>query len=189
MLFPTLSDAACYTEVYHVDGSGHDAGLVGHVSFLAMLTDESVVYSEMQGVQNTQSELMDIQARRLMYPKNVGFRYETGGHMEQLRELTAERIRSFHGEMYQPRNLCLILTGPVNHTDLINILDEFENGILEDIPGKSLPWKRPWVDSPKTPALETSHLKTIEFPEEDESSGEILIGFLGPDTNDALQGM
>jgi Zn-dependent M16 (insulinase) family peptidase len=154
-----------------------------------LLTGRSVVYSEMQGVQNNQGELMDLQARRLLYPKNVGFRYETGGHLEQLRELTAERIRSFHGEMYQPRNLCLILTGQVNHTDLIEILDKFEDGILHDVPDKSTPWKRPWVDSPRAPPLDKSCIKTIEFPEEDESSGEILIGFFGPDTNDALQGM
>lgn len=51
VLVPTLTDAGCYTEVFHVDGTGHDAG---------------VVYSEMQGVQNQQGELMELQARRLM---------------------------------------------------------------------------------------------------------------------------
>ena len=53
-----------------MDGTGQDAG---------------VVYSEMQGVQNTQEELMELCARRLMYPEGNGFRYETGGMMEQLR--------------------------------------------------------------------------------------------------------
>lgn len=67
----------------------------------------SVVYSEMQGVQNNQGELMELQARRLLYPEGNGFRYETGGMMEHLRVLTADRIRQFHKEMYQPKNLCL----------------------------------------------------------------------------------
>lgn len=51
VLVPILTDAGCYTEVFHIDGTGHDAG---------------VVYSEMQGVQNQQGELMELQARRLM---------------------------------------------------------------------------------------------------------------------------
>jgi hypothetical protein len=28
VIVPTLTDAGCYTEVHHIDGSGHDAGYV-----------------------------------------------------------------------------------------------------------------------------------------------------------------
>lgn len=131
VILPTLTDEGCYTEVHHVDGEGNDAG---------------VVYSEMQGVQNTGGELMDLKARRLMYPENVGFRYETGGMMEQLRVLTADRIRAFHKEMYQPKNLCLIITGEVDHDNMLEILDDFESGILDDIPRVDAPFKKyiPW---------------------------------------------
>lgn len=45
---------------------------------------------------------------------------------------------------------------------------------------------RPWVDSPQTPALTESVVETVEFPEEDETSGDILVGFLGPDCNDPV---
>lgn len=127
VILPTITDEACYTEVHHVDGEGNDAG---------------VVYSEMQGVQNTGSELMDLEARRLLYPANVGFRYETGGMMEQLRVLTADRIRAFHKEMYQPKNLCLVLVGEVDHDNLLEILEEFEGGILDEIPSLDAPFKR-----------------------------------------------
>ncbi len=72
---PTLTDEGCHTEVHHVDAEGNDAG---------------VVYSEMQGIQNTSPEIMDVKARQLLYPKSVGFRYETGGFMEQLRVLGTE---------------------------------------------------------------------------------------------------
>ncbi|KAI9823646.1 MAG: hypothetical protein M1819_001159 [Sarea resinae] len=171
VLFPTLTDAACYTEVHHIDSTGHDAG---------------VVYSEMQGVQNTQGELMELEGRRLLYPEGVGFRHETGGMMEQLRVLTPERIREFHHEMYQPKNLCLVIVGEVDHADLLQVLDRFEDGILEDIPKLDAPFKRPWVESKQPPPLQKSITKTIEFPEEDESSGDILVGFLGPSCNDAL---
>ncbi|KAL8997888.1 MAG: hypothetical protein Q9169_002970 [Polycauliona sp. 2 TL-2023] len=171
VIVPTLTDAGCYTEVHHVDGSGHDAG---------------VVYSEMQGVQNTQGELMELRSKRLMYPKSVGFRYETGGMMEQLRVLTADRIRKFHRDMYQPKNLCLVIVGDVDHTDLLHILENFETTILDDIPRPNAPFKRPWVESDPAPPLPESALEFVEFPEEDESSGEVTISFFGPSCNDLL---
>jgi Zn-dependent M16 (insulinase) family peptidase len=127
VVLPTLTNEACYTEVHHIDGEGNDAG---------------VVYSEMQALQNTGPEIMDIKARKLLYPENVGFRYETGGFMEPLRILTAERIRAFHKEMYQPKNLCLVLVGEVDEDQLFQILDEFESGILDYIPRTDLSFRR-----------------------------------------------
>lgn len=172
VIAPTLTDAGCYTEVHHIDGEGHDAG---------------VVYSEMQGVQNTQGEIMELQSRRMIYPEGVGFRYETGGMMEQLRVLTAKRIREFHRDMYQPKNLCLVIIGEVDHENLLDILENFEKTILDDIPKPDAPFKRPWVDSKPTPSLKQSLRTTVEFPEEDEETGEILVSYLGPDLNNALE--
>lgn len=169
VLLPTLTDSGCKTEVFHVDGNGHDAG---------------VVYSEMQGVQNEQSELMDLRARRLMYPNSVAFRSETGGLMEQLRVLTANRIREFHKEMYQPKNLCLVLIGEIDHSNLLAVLDGFEKSIEGEVPRLNEPFQRPWEKSGKAPRLQESIIDVVEFPEEDESTGEVLIGFLGPDFND-----
>ena len=171
VVVPTLTDAGCYTEVHHVDDSGHDAG---------------VVYSEMQGCQNNQGEIMELKSKRLMYKEGVGFRYETGGMMEQLRVLTADQIRQFHRDMYQPKNLCLVIVGEVDHSDLLTILDDFEETILEDIPKPNAPFRRPWVESKQATPLEKSVIETVEFPEEDESTGEISISFLGPSCNDVL---
>ncbi|KAH7306100.1 zinc metalloprotease-like protein [Rhexocercosporidium sp. MPI-PUGE-AT-0058] len=171
VILPTLTDEGCYTEVWHIDGEGNDAG---------------VVYSEMQGVQNNGPEIIDIKARRLLYPENVGFRYETGGLMENLRVLTPERIRAFHKEMYQPKNLCLVLVGEVDKDELLQILDEFEEGIVDFIPPPSAPFKRPWIESAQPPAIEKTIIETVEFPEEDESTGEITIAMFGPNCNDAI---
>jgi predicted Zn-dependent peptidase len=44
--------------------------------------------------------------------------------------------------MYQPKNLCLILVGEVDQENLLNILDDFEDGILDDIPPPDAPFKR-----------------------------------------------
>lgn len=171
LIVPTLTDAGCYTEVHHVDGKGEDAG---------------VVYSEMQGRQNLQGDLMDLQMRRLLYPEGDGFRMETGGLMENLRVLTAERIRQFHRDMYQPKNIRLVIIGEVDHTDLLNVLDAFEEQVADRVPPFDAPFKRPWVDSKRTPPLSKTIVDTVEFPEEDESTGEVQIAFLGPESTDDL---
>ncbi|KAL7267686.1 hypothetical protein RUND412_009713 [Rhizina undulata] len=172
ILLPTLTDSGCYTEVHHIDGSGQDAG---------------VVYSEMQGVQNTSDTIVELKAARTIYPEGVGFRYETGGMMEALRVLTADRIREFHKEMYQPKNLCLVIIGEIEHDELLKILDGFETSILNDIPEPSTPWRRPWIDSKPVPPISKSVVETVEFPEQDESTGEISVVFLGPDCTDAKE--
>ena len=171
IIAPTLTDAGCTTEVHHVDGSGNDAG---------------VVYSEMQGVQNNADELMDLRARRTIYPNGVGFRYETGGLLEHLRVLSAERIRDFHREMYQPKNLCVVIFGKIDHDELLAILDDFETTILDVIPSSEAPFKRPWMDSEQAPPLHRTKTETVEFPEEDESFGQVEIRFLGPNCADPL---
>ncbi|KAF2003470.1 zinc metalloprotease-like protein [Amniculicola lignicola CBS 123094] len=169
VVMPTLTDSGCYTEVHHIDGKGQDAG---------------VVYSEMQGRQNLQGDLMELQMRRLLYPEGDGFRYETGGLMENLRVLTAERIRKFHQDMYQPKNVRVVLIGEVDHDNLLDILDKFEDGVVDHVPKYHAPFQRPWVESKLTPPLTKSVINTVEFPEEDESTGEIQIAFLGPESKD-----
>ncbi|KAK3378364.1 Metalloenzyme, LuxS/M16 peptidase-like protein [Podospora didyma] len=172
VILPNITDDACVTEVHHVDGEGNDAG---------------VVYSEMQALQYSSNELMDLRARRLLYPENVGFRYETGGMMEALRVLTPDRIREFHKAMYQPRNLAIIVVGEADHENLLSILGEFEESIKNDVPLANGKFKRPFVDSPQPPPLKETTVETVEFPEEDESTGEIIVGFFGPSCTDQVQ--
>ncbi|KAF7558060.1 hypothetical protein G7046_g5890 [Stylonectria norvegica] len=169
VILPTITDEGIVTEVWHIDGEGNDAG---------------VVYSEMQAVQHRSPEIMDLKARRLIYPENVGFRYETGGMTDALRVLTPDRIRQFHKDMYQPRNLCLVIVGETDIDDLLQILDKFEDSIKDDIPSLDTKFKRPWIDSAEPPPLNESTIVTAEFPEEDETVGEILVGFFGPNCID-----
>lgn len=171
IITPSLTDASCYTEVHHVDGDGNDAG---------------VVYSEMQSCENDADQLMFLEAKRMLYPEGVGYRYETFGVMESLRALSADRIRKYHQAMYQPRNLCLIITGMVDHANLLSILDNFEETIPENVTKPETPFQRPWVDSKQVPPLQQSHSRVLEFPEEDESSGQVAISFFGPRYKDKL---
>lgn len=201
IIVPVITDEACHTEVHHIDGDGNDAG---------------VVYSEMQAIQYKSAEIIDLTAKRLLYPENVGFRYETGGMTEALRNLTIQRIREFHREMYQPRNLCVVIVGEADHDNLLEILDEFEESIKDDLPPLDAPFKRyvssfadqrlfffffsfpfsvssiltqsrPWIDSVQPPPLTETKVVTAEFPEADESVGEVVVGWFGPDCNDQLE--
>lgn len=42
------------------------------------------------------------------------------------------------------------------------------------------------MDSPPVPLLKESSVVTVEFPEKDESMGEVLVAFLGPDCQDPV---
>ena len=141
----------------------------------------------MQALQNTAGELIDLKARRLLYPEGIGFRYETGGMMDPLRILTADRIREFHKDMYQPRNLCIVIVGAVDHANLLEVLDKFEDSILDCVPKPDAPFRRPWMQSIQAPPLSESILEIAQFPEEDESMGELFISFFGPAYNDTFQ--
>lgn len=171
IIAPLLTDASCYTEVHHVDGDGNDAG---------------VVYSEMQARENNADLLMFSRAKRLLYPEGVGFRYDTFGVMDSLRVLTADRIRKYHQDVYQPKNLCVIIVGEVEHSHLLYVLENFENTILDSVPKLEAPFPRPWINSKQISPLQRSIIEIVEFPDEDESSGQITISFFGPSYVDHL---
>ncbi|GES88292.1 metalloenzyme, LuxS/M16 peptidase-like protein [Rhizophagus clarus] len=170
ILYPTLTDSGCYTEVHHVNGKGEDAG---------------VVYSEMQGRENSGESRVYLRYKRLMYPEGCGYRSETGGLMENLRVLNVETIRQYHRDYYRPDNLCLIITGKILHDELLKTL----NPIDERISKKSSLQihKRPFVDSAPIQLLEKSIQEEIEFPDEDESMGQVVITWLGPLIDEFLE--
>ncbi|KAK7205681.1 Metalloenzyme, LuxS/M16 peptidase-like protein [Myxozyma melibiosi] len=166
---PTLSDAACYTEVYHVDGKGHEKG---------------VVFSEMQGVENEASTIANLHAKKILYPDSSGYSSETGGLMGALRVLTNDRIRQFYEALYRPDNLCLIIVGSVDADELLETVAEFDATLPDLDPASKKP--RPFVDSPPVPRLQQTTVKLVDFPDKDESSGHVLISFQGPPATDVL---
>lgn len=49
----------------------------------------------MQGCQNLGDDRLHLRMKRIMYPKTCGYRSETGGLMERLRELSVEKSRLY----------------------------------------------------------------------------------------------
>ncbi|KAJ3369417.1 Presequence protease, mitochondrial [Allomyces arbusculus] len=168
VLYPTLTETGYTTEVYHVNGKGEDGG---------------VVYSEMQGRENTPEDLASHRMLQLLYPPPSGYCSETGGLMRKLRELDIDQIRKYHARFYRPDTLCLVITGTVDQAAVLDALVPFEDKIAAKGPLPEVP--RPWVGKPIKP-LEESVTETLLFPDEDESMGSVYIAWRGPAIGDAL---
>lgn len=168
ILHATLEDSACVTEVYHIDGEGQESG---------------VVFSEMQGVENTSWSLIAEASQRNIYPKGSGYAVNTGGLMNSLRQLKNEQIRAYHRKCYNPGNLAIIVTGSVDPNELVNVIES----IVEDWDATA-PGKRPFVESLVQPSpLKETIERTVQFPEKDQSQGEALISWIGPLATDDLE--
>lgn len=69
---PTLRDSGFTTEVFNVNGEGHEGG---------------VVYSEMQGRQGSSDDELELRIQQVLYDNRNGYRSETGGRLDALRHL------------------------------------------------------------------------------------------------------
>ncbi len=170
MLYPLLKESGYVTEVHHINGEGRDAG---------------VVYAEMQGVQNTASFKSNLETMRHLYPQDSGYHSETGGLLPNLRQLDIDQIRKFHASMYQPQNLCIIVTGQMDHTALLDSLSDIDRRILQRSGPADPGFLRRWM-KPISP-VNASITENISFPDEDESMGDVTITFLGPSYLDVLE--
>ncbi|KAN0061466.1 hypothetical protein ACQY0O_006313 [Thecaphora frezii] len=199
--FPTLTGAGFTTEVYHINGKGEDAG---------------VVFSEMQGRENSSGDLMELKTQRMLYPKSSAYRSETGGLMSALRVLTIDDIRKYHDKYYAPHNAALVVCGPLEREKLLDTLESVEerlksHGEAHGIEGPR-GWKRPFVETTSSivPKIDGSKLKQpgvepadppakgskpeakrrrafVDFPEKDESVGEVEVTWVGPKFDNWLE--
>ncbi|MBW0474952.1 hypothetical protein O181_014667 [Austropuccinia psidii MF-1] len=178
ILNPTLTPEAFSTEIYHINDKGEEGG---------------VLFNELQATENTSAQLMTLSTQRALYPTTSPYRSDTLGLMENIRVLTLDQIKKYHDTYYRPYNLQLTLTGKLDPTALLKTLqEEVEPSIIQhgqDHAPKH--WKRPLVntESKGSPVLKESKTITVDFPSKDQSFGEVKISWIGPDANDALQGV
>lgn len=166
ILYPTLTNSGYMTEVHHVSGEGEDAG---------------VVYCEMQGRENTGESRCHLAMLRAMYPGKCGYKSETGGMLQNLRESTShQKVCDYHKEFYRPENTCLIITGQVNPEDVFTTLKPLEDKIVKK--GKLSEFKRPWQDP--VPPLAGVVEKNVLYPADEEGHGLVFISFRGPMAKD-----
>jgi Zn-dependent M16 (insulinase) family peptidase len=154
-LFPTITDEGFYTEVHHINGeNGEDAG---------------VVYCEMQGCENTSSSLTHETIMKTLY-KGSGYEYNTGGKVQDLRDLTVQKVREYHRQYYRADNVIVVITGPVDLKRAIDALYPVEEKIVtrKDKNENPQAWTKP------IPALTDSQEISIQFPSDDEEGGAIV---------------
>lgn len=165
LLNPTLTDEACLTEVYHVDPED--------------LSDKGVVFSEMDAIESQSWFITTLEKQRLLFSPGSGYRSETGGLTGNLRQLSSDEIRQFHESTYSPDNLCLIVSGNVPEDELLMIVQEWDD-LLPTFDSDIR--KRPFLDSKPSqipPKLNKTIETKVEFPELDESQGELLFAWIG----------
>eukprot|EP01135_Chromosphaera_perkinsii_P007214 Nk52_evm22s745 gene=Nk52_evmTU22s745 len=164
VMFPTLSEEAFLTEVHHVVEDGTDAG---------------VVFCEMQGRNNTDGDLAMLALRREIF-RDTPYVYETGGVMEDIRNLDCKTVREYFKKFYTPQNLNLIVTGKIGLEDLFNAVEPLEQDLVEN--GWKKNERRPF--SGEIPPFEETVRKTVDFPCGEEDAGMVLIAWRGPVYND-----
>ncbi|EPT26538.1 peptidase M16 inactive domain-containing protein [Toxoplasma gondii ME49] len=154
LMIPTLHDNAFKTEVHHLTQNAGSAG---------------VVYSEMEARERQASSVLYRKLVELVYPGDSGYRYETGGLMEQIRRTSNARVREYHKNFYKWSNLSLIVTGLVEATSL---LDTVRRSIKQIEEAKTLP-APPALSA--CPELDAQIAKAVGPPEH----GERPLAFSG----------
>uniref|UniRef100_A0A6G1SHK4 Uncharacterized protein C05D11.1 n=1 Tax=Aceria tosichella TaxID=561515 RepID=A0A6G1SHK4_9ACAR len=163
LLFPTLTDSAFNTEVHHINGDGENAG---------------VVYCEMQARENSGNSRCYLEMLRSLYPGKCGYKSETGGLMANLRTSTTNtKVRKYHQEFYHAKNLCVVVTGPVEADEIFASIKPIEDKIVEKGIHK-MNFERPW-QSPVEP-LNKSVSQKIQYSSDTDDDGLVYIGFRGP---------
>jgi Zn-dependent M16 (insulinase) family peptidase len=101
---------------------------------------------------------------------------------------TLHLVRDYHRSYYVPHNLSLIVAGKLasgTSTLLSVIQNKVEPSLIahhQNAGPRPPGWKRPFVETLsaiRAPIAKTL-TETVEFPEKDESMGELVINFMGP---------
>lgn len=149
------------TEVHHINGEGRDAG---------------VVYSEMQNFESEMDYMIHWRRKKLVYPTYPWYSAETGGRLKNLRtSCSNEKVRAFHKEFYNLRNMMVIVSGKIDHDELLATVERFEDEQLASTPAS---FQRPFMEP--VPPLEKQITETVMCPTDDVTQGTIQIAWLGP---------
>lgn len=163
LLFPLMTEEAYMTEVHHITGEGEDAG---------------IVYCEMQATENSGDTRCHQEMLKALYPGKCGYKSNTGGAMHNLRTSTSnEKCRAYHKRNYHPKNLCVIVTGPVTGEEVFRSIKPIEDKVVQR--GiHEIKFERPWQS--QVPPFPETVFKNIEYPSDTDDDGLVYIGFRGP---------
>lgn len=150
--------------------------------------------------------------KQFAYPKGSAYQSETGGLMGALRKLDVQQsqyslpalhshidfilccsVCEYHASYYVPHNLSLIVAGKFagGTEQLLSVVqNEVEPSLIKNGYNKGARppgWIRPFVETPTAQRTPLPNLvNDVEFPEKDESVGELLLVYQGPSPKDYL---
>ncbi|GAW80951.1 hypothetical protein, conserved [Plasmodium gonderi] len=112
ILNPTLGDDMFLSEVHHIFENGVHNG---------------VVYSEMKSIENNCENIIERTVITNLYPnEKSGYRFETGGTLDGLRNTNNHRVREYFKKFYTLDNFAIIIFGNFKNDHILDIIHEFE---------------------------------------------------------------
>ncbi|TPX68367.1 hypothetical protein SpCBS45565_g03135 [Spizellomyces sp. 'palustris'] len=170
ILYPTLRDAQFVTEVYHLDGEAKHQG---------------VVYCEMAGRENTESDMLDLALRRLLFQNQTTYSRECGGLTKDIKLLNNDQIIDYHKRYYHLDNLTAIICGQVQPEAVFDKIASMP-GLLDGMTGVPKGTAQmPVIVVPPLPGKQGDLItETVRFPSSDEEMGSIAYGWRGPPSED-----
>ncbi len=90
-----------------------------------IITTIGVVYCEMLGRENTESDLLSFNLNQALYP-NTGYQYETGGLTKDIATLNNNEVRKYHRKFYNPEHFKILVVGQVDEKQLFEALKKVD---------------------------------------------------------------
>ncbi|GAA5991721.1 hypothetical protein JCM5350_000584 [Sporobolomyces pararoseus] len=179
ILFPLMDENIFKTEIYHINGKGEEGG---------------TVFSEMQGTEGSKNDMMALAEKQALYNFRNAYRYETGGMLPHLRNLTLKKITDYHKIAYVPQNITVVVTGrAINPRRLLETISQTTERDIEQAGLARGPhpqdWIRPFVESLTAeydPIIEKDKTILVTYADTDTSTGDINISFVGPPLRDTI---
>ena len=153
------------TEVHHITGAGHDAG---------------VVYSEIQGSKYATSSSRAL--KKKLYPGDSGYYALTGGKLENMRNSTTmEKVRKYHKQFYKPENLILTITGRIEEDQLFEAIRHIEEKVVSRRAAATreniTEYERPWSTELQPTGFQENHVFEHVFPDDDVDKAHVLLAW------------
>ncbi|KAL3080050.1 hypothetical protein niasHT_034608 [Heterodera trifolii] len=162
LLHPNLEEQSYWSEVHNVNTHGKDEG---------------VMFAEMQARESTLWEIADRKRREMMYPESNGYRYKAGGVLDEIRNLTVEKVKEFHNIYYNCNNMYITICGQIEHNELLVSIGNIEG---QNIP--LVPFITPF--QVRVSPLTGQKMERIDFPSLNESTGMVQMSWHGPPGSD-----
>lgn len=112
------------------------------------LTVSGIVYNEMKGAYSHPESLLNTHALRLLFPDSIYGR-KAGGDPRAIPDLTFDRFRAFHQDLYHPSNARFVLYGNIPTVEYLDFLADrlapFEARDIRPAIGRQPRWREPRV--------------------------------------------